>query len=81
MKDVQKQINPYGKNVKSHHTKGAHSTKRFTTKECHFSATTGDPSTDSDLVDDDPVDLADTTLKIRKQIITWQHAQNGIHLR
>ena len=84
IKDVQKQINPYVKNVKSHHTKDAHPTKRLTAKERHFSAvsdTTGDPSTNSNLVDDDPVGLANTTLKIRKQIITWQHAQNGIHLR
>ena len=30
---------------------------------------------------DHDVDLADTTSKIHKQIVTWQHAQNNVHLR
>jgi len=41
----------------------------------------GDPTTDSDLSVNDPVDLADNTSKICKQIIIWQHAQNSIYLR
>ena len=84
VKDVRKQVNPYVKKVKSYHTKGVHPTNSLTTKECHLSAVsdrTGDSSTASDLGVDDPVDLAENTLKIRKQIITWQHAQNNIHLR
>ena len=35
----------------------------------------------ADIDHDVQVDLADTTSKIRKQIVTWQHAQNNIHLR
>ena len=82
VKDVRKQLNPYAK--KAHHTKGVHHTKSVTTKESHVSAVSnrsGDPTTDSDLDVNDPVDLADNTSKIRKQIITWQNAQNNIHLR
>lgn len=75
VKDVQKQINPCGKKlklVKLHHTS-------IKAKKSHVAAVsdTNDCPTDFD----HDVDLANTTSKIRKKIVTWHHAQNNIHLK
>ena len=72
VKDVRKQVNPYSKISKPH-------TKDIKAKDTRVTAVSSRSDCPTDI--DHDVDLADTTSKIRKQIVTWQHAQNNIHLR
>ena len=74
VKDVWKQVNLYSTQpVKSQHTND------IKAKDTRVTAVSSRSDCSTDI--DHDVDLVDTTSKIRKQIVTWQHAQNNIHLR
>ena len=75
--DVQKQLNPYCKKSKPVKSHVQHS-KNIKVKDNCVTAVSG---SDYPANIDHDVYLADTTSKIPKQIVTWQHAQNNVQLR
>lgn len=73
IKNVQRELNFFTKNIQGYHTKP--SSKLSASK-----AKVRKPISVSDGLDSE-ADLADTTSRVRKQIVKWQSAQNDIHLR